>query len=288
MARGLTYGLVALFAVVHIVAVGKLADQQKSLQKSGYQEQLFVLPSPILKIAALDYDGIASDYLFLKGITYIGAYVSPGGRFQLSALQWQGFYNILDVSTDLDPYFQDPYYFANAFLTWDAGMIRETNVLLEKGSKYRDWDWTLPFFIGFNYFYFLQDYDKAAEFLMVASRRPGASPELANLASKLAFKAKKTENSITFLEEMIKKTDDESMKKLFEKRVAAFKAIFALEKAVDAYRIKFKTSPANLEELVKKKTIVEIPKDPYGGNFSLDSQGEVRSSNESQLLPYRR
>lgn len=288
MVRELTYGLVALFVVVHIVAVGKLTDQQIALQKSGYQNQLFVLPSPILKIAALDYDGIVSDFLFMKGITYIGAFVSPGGRFQLNALQWQEFYNILDVSTDLDPYFQDPYYFANAFLTWDAGMVRETNVLLEKGSKYRVWDWTLPFFIGFNYFYFLQDYDKAAEFLMEASRRPGASPSLASLASKLAFKAKKTENSIAFLEEMIKKTDDESMKKLFETRVEVFKAILVLEQAMDVYRQKFRRSPANVEELVKKKIIVEIPKDPYGGKFSVDSKGAIKTTSEYLLLPYHR
>jgi len=286
--RILTYCLIALFFVVHIVAVGKLTDQHAALQKSGYQNQLFVLPSPILKVVALDYDGVVSDYLFFKGITYIGGFASRGGRFQLNESQWQGFYNILDVSTDLDPYFQDPYYFANAFLTWDAGVVRETNVLLKKGSKYRTWDWSLPFFIGFNNFYFLQDYDKAAEFLMVASRRPGASTTLASLASKLAFKAKRTENSIAFLEEMIKKTDDESMKKTFGTRVEAFKAILVLENAVDDYRKKFRRFPVNLDELVKKKIIIEIPKDPFGGKFSVDSQGAIRTTSEFLLLPYHR
>lgn len=288
MHRALIVCLLLLLAVVHFLSVNKLTEQHDILRKTGYQEQLFTLPSPILRIIALDYKGIVSDFLFMKGMTYIGSFASEEGRFQLNEEQWRGFYNILDVATDMDPYFQDPYYLANAFLTWDAGMVREANVLLEKGSKYRTWDWTMPFFIGFNYFYFLQDYDKAAEFLMIASRRPGASPTMASLASKLAFKAKRTENSIAFLEEMIKKTDDKSMIKLFKTRVEAFKAILALEKAVDEYRQKFKRSPANLDELIKKKIIFEIPKDPYGGKFFVDSQGAIKTTSESLLLPYHR
>jgi hypothetical protein len=65
--------------------------------------------------------------------------------------------------------------------------------------------------------------------------RPGASPALASLASKLAFKANKTETLSPFSKEMIRRTDDESLKELFEKR-GSLQAILALEKAVDAYQ----------------------------------------------------
>lgn len=291
MPRFLTYGLLALLAAVHIVAVGKLTDQHAALQKIGDQNQLFTLPSPILKVAALDYKGIVSDFLFVKGMVYLGGITSQkgaAGQFRLTESQWLEFYHLLDVSTDLDPYFQDPYYTANAFLTWDAGMAREANILLEKGSRYRDWDWTLPFFSGFNFFYFLQENENAAEKLMEASRRPGASPSLASLASKLAFQAKRTESSIVFLEEIIRKTDDESMKKLFVTRVEAFRSILALERAIDDYRKKFGKSPANVGELVKKRIITEIPVDPYGGKFYLDPSGSVKSTTERELMPHRK
>jgi len=292
MHRTVPFGLFSIlivFIVAHMSLVGTVTKEHAVLRQSGYQEQLFALPSPVLKIIALDYKGIASDVLFIKGIVYLGGFVSQKrtdrGRFQLTEPQWQAFYHAMDVSTDLDPYFQDPYYLANAFLTWDAGMVREANTLLDKGSRYRDWDWTLPFFSGFNYFYFLQENDKASEKLMEASRRNN-NPILASLASKLAFKANKTENSIAFLEEMIRKAEDKYTKKLFEERVEAFTAIRVLEKAVTVYRQKYKRIPRNIDELVNKRVLVELPKDPYGGTFSVDAQGNIKTTSAGKLLPH--
>lgn len=292
MPRALHYAFLALalFAAFHVVIVNKLTAQQYEIQRTASQEQLFALPSPIVRILALDYKGIVSDYLFIKGIVYIGGFVSgpSRGRFQLTETQWQAFYRTMDVSTDLDPYFLDPYYLANAFLTWDAGMVRETNTLLDKGTRSRDWDWLLPFFAGFNYFYFLQENDKASEMLMEASRRQDNNPVLASLASKLAFKANKTENSIAFLEELLSKTDDIVMKRRYAIRIYAFKGILALEKAVTEYRHKFRRAPKDIDELVAKKFIAELPKDPYGGKYYIDADGNVRTTSEDQLLPYMR
>ncbi len=87
--------------------------------------------------------------------------------------EWQWLDKVLTASTDFDPYFVDPYVFANANMTWEGGMIRETNAPLEKGTQYRDWDWT-PFFAGFNSFFFLHDNAKAAEYLVTASQRAGS------------------------------------------------------------------------------------------------------------------
>jgi hypothetical protein len=148
--RVLSYGvLLALLVAMHIISVGKLTEKHAAFQNAGYQEQLFSLPIPILKIVAFDYKGIVSDALFIKGLVYLGGFVSQNKtaeeRIQLSDSQWRAFLHVMDASTDLDPYFQDPYYLANAFLTWDAGMIQETNALLDKGIRYRNWDPVLPF-----------------------------------------------------------------------------------------------------------------------------------------------
>lgn len=292
MLRALTYGLLAFLVFVHVMLVGKLSTQHENLRQSSAHEQLFSLPSSILKIASLDYKGIVSDFLFIKGIAYIGgfAYKKGSGTVQLDLndAQWHSFYNIMDVATDLDPYFQDPYYISNAFLPWDAAMARETNSLLDKGSRFRSWDWTLPFFSGFNSFYFLEENDRASEKLMEASRRPGASPVLASLASKLAYKANKTESSILFLQELIDKTDDEKTKRIYEMRIEAFKGILVLQRAVDEYRLKYKSMPRNLDDLVKRRVLGQLPKEPYGGKYYIDHLGAVRTSNESLLVPYQK
>ncbi|OGW38824.1 MAG: hypothetical protein A2010_03915 [Nitrospirae bacterium GWD2_57_9] len=202
--------------------------------------------------------------------------------------EWKWLYNILDASTGLDPYFLDPYYVANANLTWGAGMVEETNVLLGKGSHYRDWDWQLPFFRGFNYFYFLGKNNEAAQSLLEASRRPGANPLFASLAAKLMFKENKTEEAVLFLEEIVKTTEDNVLKKLYLVRLESLKAILALEQAVAVYKKRYGIAPVKIEALIQKGVLNELPKEPYGGKYYIDPQGAIKTTKESMLLPHRR
>ncbi len=117
------------------------------------------LPSPFLKISCLEYSGVVSDFMLLRALVFIGKNIEKDAHLKLKKWEWEGFAALLQAVTDLDPYFFDPYYFGNAFLTWYAGMASEANSLLEKGMRFRNWDWVPPFFIGFNYFFFLHDND---------------------------------------------------------------------------------------------------------------------------------
>ncbi len=278
--------LLLLLPVCHILALDKAAKEFAALPKG--EQETYQLPGPLMKITSLEFDGIASDFLFLKALVFIGKTIEQDNLEKLDSDAWGGFASQVRAVTYLDPYFVDPYYLGNAYLPWYAGMVNETDALLDRGSRYRTWDWEMPFLAGFNCFYFLQDNDKAAQYLMEASRRPGATPVIASLASKLAFKAKRIETSILFLEEMRKKTDDETAKSLFKKRIEAFKAIFSLEKAVKKYRKKFGKVPARLDELVKEGVLREFPRDPYGGTFYLDASGWVHSTTEQQFMPHVR
>jgi hypothetical protein len=276
--------LLLLAASVHIISLEKAADAMKQLPRNDSED--FILPSPILKIAVLEFQGLASDLLFLKTMTFIGGTQQRTEKPRVKEWEWHWVINTLDAATELDPYFFDPYYFANAFLPWDAGMAKETNLLLSKGSRYRDWDWMLPFFIGFNDFFFLQDDKDASDQLMEASRRPGGDPILASVAARLAYKENRTENAIYFLEEIAKKTEDRRLKKHYEKRIRAMRSIQYLEGAVTAYKKKFHRIPTALDELVSKNIISLVPRDPYGGTYYITMEGNVRSTASSELEPY--
>lgn len=268
-----------LLLPVHIFALSMIDGEKKMLPKS--EDASYVLPSPILKITALEFDGLASDFLFLQALIFEGSTFERKEEPRVKAGEWRWMYNTLSASTDLDPYFFDPYYFGNANLTWGGNLIRETNALLDKGSRFRDWDWMLPFFSGFNHFYFLQDNEKAAYYLMEAAKRPTYSGTLLpTLAARLAYQGKRTENAIIFLQEILKKTDDETVKKAYEKRLNALKGILFLERAVAAYQDKFKAQPNKLDELVTKGVISVLPQDPYGGKFYLDKDGSIKTTSE--------
>ena len=283
MRRALPVILLILLLPFHILGLQAVTREWKSLPKG--EDTAYVIPSPILKITALEYKGLASDLMFLRSIVFFGSTLERGKTSAVKESEWDWIYNTLNASTDLDPHFFDPYYFGQAQLTWGVNMIRETNLLLEKGTRYREWDWMLPFFIGFNHFYFLQENDKASEYLMEASKRPGASSMLASLATRLAYKGNRTENAIIFLRQILKDTTDERLKKEYETRLTALEEILFLEKAVTVYNERFEKAPSKLDDLVTAGIIRAVPEDPYGGEFHIDTEGSIKTT--SDLRPMK-
>ncbi len=273
--------LLVVLAIVHVLLLGKATGEFKMLPKDG--DSYFMMPAPILKIVTLDFHGVVSDYLFLNSLVFVGSTQERKERPRVKPWEWRWLYYTLDASTALDPYFLDPYYLANAQLTWDALMIEEDNLLLEKGSKYRDWDSMLPFYIGFNYFYFLQDNLHARKWLLEASKRPDAPSLYAYLAARLSYEKKRTENSISFLEEMSRRAEDETLKKKYEHRLDFLRQVLKVENAVEAYKKKHGRKPADIHVLVQNGMLQEIPADPYGGQLYIDFNGKVKSTSELQL-----
>ncbi len=189
------------------------------------------------------------------------------------------------MTTDLDPYFEDPYYFGNAIFSWAAGAFNEADALLEKGVNARTWDWQLPFYLGFNKFYFLHKNKEAADDLLIASKRPGAYDYLPTLAARLYNKEGMTEAAIVFLSTFLKNEKDERVRATYTIRLEALKRILFLEHAVARYKKKKKQQPGNLQALVQSGIINEIPEDPYGGKFYLDKAGSIQTTSKlAQLI----
>ena len=273
-----------LTVALHVLSLGNAVNASRTLPKD--EDRPFVLPSQMLKIVALEFRGLASDIFFLDSMVFIGGTQTRREIPRVKEWEWRWFAKTLDAATDLDPYFFDPYFYANAFLPWDAGMAEEANRILRKGSQYRDWDWMLPFFVGFNNFFFLKNDEEAAGFLMEASRRPGGDPLFASIAARLAFKENRTETAIYFLEETARNSANIGIKKRFELRIKALRSIVFLDKAVAEYKKKVGKMPATIEDLVNKEIINQLPIDPYGGRYYITQDGRVTSTASSELEPY--
>lgn len=275
--------LVLALSILHVFVLDKTDKATGGLAKG--ENVAFMLPAQIIKITTLEFDGLVSDFLFLKATTFIGSTYERKERPRVKEWEWRWLYTVLAASAGLDPFFFDPYYVANAHLTWQAGLVRETNSLLEQGSRSRDWDWRPPFYIGFNKFFFLHEDSQASVFLMEASRRPGGSPTLVSLASKLAYKEGRTESAILFLQEVVEKTEDTQLKEYYEKRLETLQGIYLLEKAIGKYRERFRRPPGNPDDLIIKGIISKIPKEPFGGMYYFDADGRVKTTNENELMP---
>ncbi len=278
MGRLATFLVLAMAVPAYYATLENLTTVRKHLPSGD--EVNTVLPSPILKVTSLGFDGLVSDMLYLKALVFYGSSYENNKRRVMLPWEYAWIYRILDVSTDLDPYFNDPYLLANGVLPWEGKMVRETNTLLEKGCRFRDWDYWLQFYIGFNYFYFLNDSGKASEYLMKASKLPGADPFFGFFAARLAYAGNRTENAVMFLEGMVKTTREKTLRKDFETRLEALRSALTLERGVSDFKIRFGRVPSDLTELQTAGVLASIPRDPYGGKFYIDSEGAIRTTSD--------
>jgi len=239
------------------------------------------LPSPILKAMALEFEGVISDYVFLETLVFTGKSFEREEKPRIREYEWDWMVDRLNAATDLDPYFLDPYYFANSELIWDGERIAEAIELFEKGTRYRTWDWMPPFFAGFAAHYFMRDDQRAAELLMEAARRPDAAPLIATLAARVAAGANMKGNAVLFLQSIVDHAPDPYTATLVNERLKAIRGMFLLEQSVEQYQQQYGRLPTALNDLVSAGILTHLPEEPYGGEYLLDPvTGQVRSSTD--------
>lgn len=236
----------------------------------------FYPPAPVVKALSGDHYQFLSQVISLQCLFYFGTLVEERGPEP----DWRRIYQALYTSTRLDPYNMDAYYFAQAVLTWDARMPQRAIELLEYGFSYRNWDWYLPFFISFDYAFFLKDYTKAAQYMEKAAALNPRAAWFSTLAARYYYEGDRTALALAYLKELIPTTRNESIRKNMMIRAEALERILELEEAVSAYRKRFQRAPESIEKLVEKGFIQRIPADPYGGSFYLDEQGKVRTTSK--------
>jgi tetratricopeptide (TPR) repeat protein len=173
----------------------------------------------------------------------------------------------------------DAYYFAQSFLTWDAKQFKLANDLLDYGMKYRTWDWYLPFFAGFNSFYFMRDYSKAADYFKQAGDLSGQDL-LKSLAGRYMQESGQTDLAIGYLSAMEKGENNPALKKNYQLRLTAFREARRIEVARDGYKEKRGIMPTTVEQLVSAGLLSSSPTDPYGGQFYLDVDGKVATTSK--------
>lgn len=249
--------------------------------EKGGPATLFIPPASVLKVVALGYDRLASDIYWLRAIQYFGEGANARENYR-----W--LYPIMNLVTDMDPQFAYAYKFAGVTIPYDAASAKKANELLEKGVTPLPKVWQIPFYIGFNSFFFIRDYEKAAEYISRAAKVPGAPPFLAGLASRLYAEARRPDMAIEFLVEMYNSVDDDLLRKELEKRikeVVVERDIILLSSAVERYLQLKGRYPASLSELVSAGLINRVPAEPFGGRYYFNrNKKQVESTTVKERL----
>lgn len=277
MRRFFSWFLILLLLPIHYWNLEKTR-----ITKPVFKEEKIFLPAPFLRAFAGEFKGIMADFLVINVSSYYGGIIIE--KNEAIKKEFEYINKVLKAATVLDPYYFDSYYFAQAILSWEGRMPEEAIAILKVGMEKRKDDWLIPFWIGFNYYYFLNDKKKASYYFKEASLRPNASDLIASMTTIASYEGGETEMAILFLEDMIKRTDDEYKRRKFMIKLEALKRISYLEKAVLEFKKRYKRFPRHLTELVENKIILELPKDPYGGDFYIDERGKVKTTSNLKFM----
>ncbi len=247
----------------------------------------YILPAKMyLVFVPKDLTFGLSDLGFINTIAYTGYMVDKGGGVidRRTALR---IYDALSATTLYNPRYFDPYYVGNAFLTWEAGLYEEAIALLKRGMKYVK-DWRIPFYIGFNYFYFLRDNRRGAEYLAMAAKYPDAREYnlIPLLASRLYYEEGMLEVAIALLRDQLKVMKNERMKRAIRTRLITLERASLIYEAMREFERRYGRKPESVAELEEAGLIPKDLRDGAGGRFYITPDGKVRS--ERVLFPIRR
>lgn len=274
------------FLIIFSIILATLINLQQEIdeKKGGIKkiERFMYLPEGIyLKTFSLGFDQVMADIIWLSVIQVVG-------EKKISEEGYEWIYHALEVVTTLDRKFDYAYQFGGIILSTLGDKIEMSNNLLEKGLKENPSVWQIPFYLGFNHFFYMDDYSKAAEYISLASKLPGHPAYLPLLAARLFVQAQSPDIALEFLARMHSEAKDEKVRMEIDERakeVIVERDIQFLEGGIKRYIATYKRDPEGVEDLVASGIINIIPKEPFGGYYYIDKvTKEIKSSMKKERM----
>ena len=246
---------------------------------------LSFLPSGKIQRVALGYlKQLGGEILFIKSNVFLGG-VKPGRNPYDYA---DPLTKHLKGATELHPDFSDTYFLCNASLPYiGPEYALKANKILEKGMETMPDNILWPFFIGFNYFYHLNEPIEAAKYLKIASEKPEAPKWLAHLASSLLAKGGNIKTGIIWLRGMVATEEDDGQRKRYQESLEVFEQAYVVEQAIERFNSRHGNPPGTLQDLVPE-FVAEIPQfEGYELSYTPPSLKLLRPHIERQLRKLR-
>ncbi len=196
----------AVVAVTGIAAAGSRVPDRPLAS----DDEAFVPDPQLAKLLAAGFEAALADLHWMRAVQVVGSEAGPVGRNRLLGA-------LVDVVTTLDPWVDHPYRFAAVWLTDDEGAVRKADEILRRGIAHHPDDWRLHFYLAFNQFFYLGEWQAAAAALEPAIALPEAPAYLPRLLARLKTETGGLAASAAFLHEMAEQAPDAYRRAEYEK-----------------------------------------------------------------------
>lgn len=257
---------------------------------------LWLNSGPLAGKLALGFRSLAADVYWMRAVVYYGGRRLENAQQQSrapGAAHFDLLYPLLDLVTALDPHFKVAYRFGAIFLTeaYPSGPGRPdlAIALLERAIAKDNARWEYMGDIGFVYYWWLHDYEKAAAWFKRASEQPGAPSWMAPLAATTLAEGGDRQSARFLWTQILENTDIEWVRNnagLRLQQLDAMDTIDELNRRVERFIAREKRPPHDWQEFAVAERLRGMPVDPGGTPYQLDTAiGRVDVDRESRLWP---
>jgi hypothetical protein len=265
----------ALGGLAAVVAVTGARLDSAATAATRVDEPVYLPRAEYLRPISLGWQNVLADILWFRTISYFGEHYRSDRSYPWLA-------QMCELVTDLDPRAEHVYRFAGVILPWEATQVDAGIRLLEKGVRQFPDSWSLEYYLGFQQYFFRNDYPAALAHLRRAMQLPGAHPSAAALVTVLAAEQYGPDTAVAFLGELEREMDTPELRALVRenRRDAQLAAdLQHIAAAVDAYQARTGDTPSSVEMLVDARLLPAVPTDPFGGAYVIDQPtGAVRTT----------
>jgi tetratricopeptide (TPR) repeat protein len=248
------------------------------------QQELLLRSGKLLKRMSLGYDSLLADIYWTRTVQYNGGVIARGvNDFGLLA-------PLLDVTTDLDPRLDVAYRYGAIFLSEKvpagAGRPDQAIALVRKGIAANPTNWRLYYDLGFVYYWYLRDYQQAAQTFWEGSKVPGAMPWMSAMAAHIAGSGGSRETSRFMWGQIYESSQDITIRANALAHLQALRTLDdldALTNFAEIYKKRTGHAPTSMQDLVNAHIILGIPQDPGGYPYIFDANGEPAANPESTM-----
>jgi len=262
---------IILIFLISFLSIG-IFFNQNYLNKinADLQIKIYKLPPNLpsaktVKSNIFGYDNLAADWYWIKTIQYIGEHHFDDHQNN------QNIFNFLNLVTDLDPHFATAYYFGEIILPNEE----ESNLAIQlaiKGLYNRPDTWQIPYYLGYIYYFYREDYEKATKYFELAAQKPKVLTSAKRLAAELRSKTGRHEIALMMWQNLAKNIEDDFTYQEAKKRITRELNFLTLENDVKIFQTKFNRDPENLTELITTQVLQKIPSDPFGLRYFWDAK----------------
>lgn len=262
---------------------GQLRSIQESVSVSIDSPPLYLPKVNKVRLVTLGFDHFAADILWFNTLNYFGKQMATERDYR-----WLG--HMCELVTDLNSNTRPIIEFCATMLAWVADDKDQSSLILKKAIKAEPKYWRHRYLLGFNYWYFHENYEAAAKTLQDAAQLPDSPPFVASLAARITANEGSPQIAVAFLQNLLRREKDKNARKALEEKLKLAiitRDLETLEGIAQKYQAQFGKRPKNMKELVAAKLLPGLPLDPFGDRYRINPEtGKMDTSSERKGLDF--